>query len=137
LLRGPIGTYFRNRESNYKQALSRAEAARASAEQRRREVQDRLAQLEATAEQALATARTDAEGLRVKLLADAEESARTLREEAHKTAEREISRAKAELREELLSQAVALSANLLKDKMAETDQKRLQTEFVDKIQVVR
>jgi F-type H+-transporting ATPase subunit b len=137
LLRGPIGTYFRNRESNYKQALSRAEAARASAERRRREVQDRLAQLEATAEQALATARADAEGLRVKLLADAEESARTLREEAHKTAEREISRAKAELREELLSQAVALSANLLKDKMAETDQKRLQTEFVDKIQVVR
>lgn len=137
VLRKPVVSYFRNREQDFKAALIKAEAARKEAEQRRQEIQDRLYKLESTTDQSIAQARADAEALKVKILQEAEQLSTNLREEARRTAALEVEKAKHQLREELLNQSVALSKKMLEEKMAEPDQKRLQTEFVDKIQVVR
>mgnify|MGYP001619712768 CR=1 FL=1 len=135
LLRKPVKSYFRDRETAFSQALVKAKQAKDEAEQKKREVQDRLTQLQSTADQSVREARAEAELLKTKIIAEAQDMAKRLREEAQRSAAIEIERAKTELREELLDQSVALSQKILKEKMAEPDQKRLQTEFVDKIGV--
>lgn len=137
VLRKPIRTFFTSREQGFKQALVKAESAKREAEAKRREIQERLSKLESTSQNAIAEARAEAEALKAKIIRDAEELTRNMKEDTRRTAEIEIERAKAELRQELLSQSVAMARQMLNDKINEPDQKRLQTEFVDKIQVVR
>lgn len=132
-LRAPVKNYFSGRGVAFNAALVKAQAAKDEAEAKKQEVAARLAQLEATANQQIAQAQADAEALRVRMMKDAEDITRNLKNEAHRTAEFEVERAKNELRQDLLNQSVALSAKILQERMAEGDQKRLQTEFVDKI----
>jgi F-type H+-transporting ATPase subunit b len=132
-LRKPVKSYFSGRGVAFNEALVKAKAAKEEAEAKKREVAARLGQLSSTAEQQVAQAKADAEALRVRILKDAEDISRNLRNEAARTAEFEVERAKNELRQDLLNQSVALSSKILQERMAEGDQKRLQTEFVDKI----
>lgn len=136
-LRKPVRSYFQNREQAFRQALVKAEAARKEAEAKQREIQERLTRLQSTSEESIAQAKAEAVALKEKILQDASDLSKRLRDEAHRTAQIEIERAKHELREEMLAQSVEMAKKMLADKMAEPDQKRLQTEFVDKIQVVR
>ena len=136
-VRKPVRSYFQNREAGFNQALVKAQEARKEAEEQRRTIQTKITQLESNQAQSVEQARAEAEALKTRILQEAEDMARRLREEASRTAAFEIERAKNELREDLLNQSVALSAKILTEKMAEPDQKRLQTEFVDKIQEVR
>lgn len=136
-LRGPIRNFFNGRREKYHAAQNRAEAAKRDAEAKKREIADKLRNLEVSSQQTLAQAKAEADALSARILQEAGDLSKTLREEANRTAEAEINRAKDQLREELLSQSVALSKTVLREKMADSDQRRLQTEFVDKIQEVR
>ncbi len=137
LLRGPVRNYFTNKELNFKQALLKAETAKQAAITQKNEMAAKLNELNQSTEKALADAKIDAGALKAKMLQEATEMSARLKADAQRTAEFEIARAKTALREEMLVQSVALAQKMLADKMADGDQKRLQTEFVDKIQVVR
>jgi len=137
LLRKPILSFFTGREQAFKQALVKAESAKREAEAKKREIQNRLNRLEATENESVAQAKAEAAALKARILKEASEFSQKLREEARRASEFEVVRAKHELREELLVQSVTAARKMLADQMAEPDQKRLQTEFVDKIQVVR
>ncbi len=136
-LRHPVKNYFSGRGTAFNAALVKARAAKEEAEAKRQEAAARLGQLTANADAQIAQAKADAEALRARILKDAEDISRNLRNEAARTAEFEVERAKNELRQDLLNQSVALSSKILTEKMAEGDQKRLQTEFVDKIGATR
>ena len=136
-LRHPVKNYFRKKEENFREALVKADRAKHDAEVKKREVLNRLATLEETSEQSLREAKLEAEALKNKIIAEAHDLSLKMKEDARRTADFEIQRAKNELREELLTQSVAVAQKILNDKIVETDQQRLQTEFVDKIQVVR
>jgi len=133
VLRKPVREFFKSRAENYKLALSKAERAREEAEQKKREIQEQLNTLETTAESSLENARKEAAALMEKIQKEAEEIALKLKSEANQTIAIEIEKAKMELRRELLDQSVAMAEKMLRDQMVENDQKRLQTEFVDKI----
>lgn len=136
VLRKPIKSYFKAREEHYKQALIRAESARKDAESKKREIQERLNKLEDTSKQSVESARAEAQTLKQQIRQQAEELSQRLKTEATRTASLELERAKTELRMEMLNQSVAMSRKLLEEKMAEPDQKRLQSEFVSKIREV-
>ncbi|HRK06342.1 MAG TPA: ATP synthase F0 subunit B [Pseudobdellovibrionaceae bacterium] len=136
LLRKPVRSFFEGRVENYNSALKRAEAQKREAETKRREIQERLTRLESTSAQSIAEARAEAEALRQRVLVEAKELSEKLRAEAQRTAQIELERAKFALRQEMLSQSVQLASKILADKIQEPDQKRLQSEFVEKIQVV-
>ena len=136
-LRKPIRNFFGGRREKYHAAQNRAEAARRDAEAKKREIADKLRNLELSSQQTLTQAKAEADALSARILQEAGDLSKNLREEANRTAQAEINRAKDQLRDELLSQSVALSKTVLRDKMADSDQRRLQTEFVDKIQEVR
>ena len=134
--RGPLREMFKGRYDGFFSAVKRAEAAKAEAEMKRKEIQDRLAKLEATRDESIQKARSDAAALRNQIVEEAKSLSAKLKADAERTAQLEVERAKYELREELLAQSVQMSKRILTDKMQEQDQKRLQSEFVDKIQVV-
>lgn len=134
--RGPIREMFKGRYEGFFSAVKRAEAAKAEAEAKRKEIQERLAKLEATRDESIQKARSEAAALRNQIIEEAKSLSAKLKADAERTAQIEVERAKFELREELLSQSVQMSKRILADKMQEQDQKRLQSEFVDKIQVV-
>lgn len=134
-LRKPVKNYFASRQAAFNAALVKAQAAKAEAEAQKKEIQDRLNRLQAESDKAIAQAKAEAEQMRARIVKDAEELANNLRAEAQRSASFEIQRAKNELREELLSQSLALSQKILQEKVGEADQKRLQTEFVEKIEV--
>jgi len=137
LLRKPTASFFKSRVENFQQALIRAEKAKSEAEAQRHEIEQRLKALENSAEQSYAQAQAEAKDLRNKIVFEAKGLSEKLKLDAQRTAEIELQRAKSELREEMLTQAVDAAKKILSERIAEPDQKRLQTEFVQKIQEVR
>ncbi|MDZ4082686.1 MAG: ATP synthase F0 subunit B [Bdellovibrionales bacterium] len=136
LAKKPIQEMFQGRYDGFFSALKKAEAAKAEAEAKRKEIQDRLTKLETTREESIQKAREEAAALRNQIVEEAKSLSSKLKADAEKTAIIEIERAKTELREDLLAQSVVMAKRILTDKMQEQDQKRLQTEFVDKIGAV-
>lgn len=132
--RKPIANYFKNRQLNYNAAVKRSDAARAEAQAKRAEIQSRLSKLEATRDESVQNARKEAAALRAQIVEEAKALSSKLKSEAERTAVVEVERAKLALREELLNQSVTMAQRILTDKMQDQDQKRLQDEFVAKIQ---
>ncbi|MBN8539237.1 MAG: hypothetical protein J0L82_02530 [Deltaproteobacteria bacterium] len=136
LAKKPLQELFQGRYDGFFSALKKAEAAKAEAEAKRKEIQDRLNKLETTRDESIQKAREEAAALRNQIVEEARSLSSKLKADAEKTAFIEIERAKTELREDLLAQSVIMAKRILTDKMQEQDQKRLQTEFVDKIGAV-
>jgi F-type H+-transporting ATPase subunit b len=136
IARTPLSNYFKERHAGFFAAKKKADAARSEAEAKRKEIQDRLSKLETTRDESIQRAREEAEALRKQIVNEAQALSQKLKLEAARTAEVEINRAKYELREELLEQSVQMAKRVLVDtnKVQEQDQKRLQAEFVEKIQ---
>lgn len=136
ILRKTVIAHFAHRASEYTQLVERAANAKREAEKGRAEIQERLNTLESGAERGIENARVEAGQLRLRLEQEAKSLSEKLTEEAKRSAQAELERAKALLRAELLAAAVSASRENLKSELGTTEQKKLQTEFVDKIQVV-
>lgn len=136
LLRKTVKAHFESRAQSYRQLVSRAETAREEAERGRREVKEKLARLEADSSQVVQQARSEAEELRGRMLSEAKDIAQRLQQEAERTVKIEVEKAKAELRAELMTKAIAAARDSLKKNMTGSEQQKLQREFAEKIQVV-
>ena len=71
------------------------------------------------------------------IMEDAKTLSERLEKDAEKTAQFELQKAKSELLTELLDNSLALASKQLEEKVGEQEHKRLQSEFVGKIQVVQ
>lgn len=136
LLRKSVAAHFENRAKEYAQLVERAETARKQAEKSHSEIKERLAKLESTAEQSVRTAQTEAEELKGRMITEAKSISDKLEVEAKRSVAVELDKAKAELRRELLARALDASRDSFKKNLGSTEQKKLQNEFVEKIQVV-
>jgi F-type H+-transporting ATPase subunit b len=135
-LRHSVKAHFTQRAAEYREMVERAEAARKEAQQNHDSIKQRLTQLEASATQSVANARSESEILRQKLTQEAQVLAQRLEREAQRTASVELDKAKAELRRELLGKALHLSTENLRKGLGSVEQQKLQSEFADKIEVV-
>jgi F-type H+-transporting ATPase subunit b len=136
LLRKTVSAHFANRAKEYMQLVERAESARQEAEKGRTEIANRLSKLEQSAQGTAQQARSEAEELRARMLEEAKNLSAKLEEEAKRTTAVELEKAKADLRSELLQRALSISTESLKKNLGTSEQKKLQNEFVEKIQVV-
>lgn len=136
LLRKTVKQHFAQRAMEYKELVDRAENARKEAEKTNRNIKDKLAKLEAGAKDNVTRAEHEAQELRERLLKEAKTLGQKLAQEAQRTAVIELEKAKSELRHELLEQALHSSSENLKKSLGSTDQKNLQNEFVEKIEMV-
>lgn len=106
-IRKSIGETFKNRQKDYldraektKSALKHAEAALAG-------MKTKLAELEAGETKSFENAKVQAEAIRASLLKDAEASADKIKTDAALTIKNELNKAKAEINNEILNQAVS------------------------------
>ena len=79
-VRKPVRSYFQNREAGFNQALVKAQEARKEAEEQRRTIQTKITQLESNQAQSVEQARAEAEALKTRILQEAEDMARRLRD---------------------------------------------------------
>jgi F-type H+-transporting ATPase subunit b len=134
--RRSIAAHFENRAKEYAQLVERAESARRQAEKSHSEIKERLAGLEASAEHGVRSAQVEAEEMRSRMMTDAKIIADKLETEVKLSVAVELEKAKAELRHELLARALSESRESFKKNLGSSEQKMLQNEFVEKIQVV-
>lgn len=137
LARKAVKQMFTDRKRTYLELVQKADAAKNEAEKNRREIADRLQKLESTAQQSLDQAKAEAAEMQKRIVAEAQELAAKARDEAERSARFEVERAKQELRAEVLTTAVEAARKTLQDKVGGAEQKKLQSEFVKNIQVVR
>lgn len=136
-LRDKVIAHFKERRANFVQLVSQAETARQEAEKHQREIQGRLAKLESTAEDSVRRAQSEAAEFKAQIIQEAQALSGRLEQEAKLTATYEVERAKAILRQDLLEQALKVAQEDLSKTLGVSEQKKLQSEFVEKIQVVR
>lgn len=137
VLRQPVKEHFAVRLKTYSDLVRRADDAKAEAEKSHREISERIRKLQATADQSIVEARNEAEAIKTRLIAEAKAVSLRIEEESKRSIELEFEKAKVALRKELLSRALEASKEYFQKNLGTTEQKRLQTEFVEKIQVVR
>ena len=128
---------FSERRQVYLDLVQRADSAKNEAEKNRREIAGRLKTMEDSSQQSLVQAREEAQELQKRIVGEAQELAVKVREESERATKFELERAKQELRAEVLATAVDAARRAMQEKVSGAEQKKLQDEFVEKIQVVR
>ncbi len=136
IMRKTVKAHFEHRARDYQQLVSRAETARLEAEKNKSAVKERLVKLESTAGQVEQQARSEAQELRGRMLAEGKTLSARMQQEAERTVKVEVEKAKAQMRKELLENAIADARENLKKNLSSSEQQKLQREFAEKIQVV-
>lgn len=122
-----------NRQATIEKALKEAEEARAAAELKAREYSEKLAKANQEVDEISAAIRKEGELEKQRIIAEAKATADKIKEQARQTAEQEVLKAKAELREEAARLAVQLAAQSLKENLKQDDQDRLVKEYLSKV----
>lgn len=133
-LRKPVVQHFKIKKEDFISAAQKADAAKAAAEEEHREIQKRLSKLETTADESISRAKAEAAELRRQMISEAESISKRLKEDAANTAKLEIEKAKQQIREVMIKEAVEVSRGQLATKVSTEDHNRLQGNFINNIQ---
>lgn len=137
LLKSKVVEHFKDRRASYTEFMSRAEKAMKEAEEQKKLFEDKLASLKQNEQETLNQARADAEEIKQRLVSEAKQTSEKLIEDAQKAAQFEVERAKAQLKDVLLEEAIKAANQALQQKVGDAEQEKLRSEFVSKIQVVQ
>jgi len=135
-LKTPLGDFLKFRRSEIKEQLEASEIAKAEAEAKFAQLQDRLAGFEAELVELVAQVKAEAAAERTRLLEQAQRSAAQIEEAGRRTAEEELRRARATLRADAIDVAVSMATDVLTREVGAADQKRLNDQYMDKLQEV-
>jgi F-type H+-transporting ATPase subunit b len=135
--RHKISAFFHEKRNKFLKDQESAKQALVNAEQEHHEVKTRLDKLKNNKLNTISKAKADANDLQKQILSDAEIMVKRLQREAELASKIELQRAKNELRELLLREAFNLSKKDISSKATAEDQKRLQNEFISKVEVAQ
>jgi len=135
--RQKIVEFFGTKKTQFLQAQEKAQSILRIAEQEHHEVKTRLDKLKLTKNESISKAKTDANDMRTQMLQEAQARALKIKEEAQMSAKIEIERAKFNLKQQAVKEAFELSKRDLSSKATSDDQKKLQDDFISKVQVVQ
>lgn len=136
LLRTKIIEHFQGRRDQYLKVAEQVNKMKKQAEARRRDLQERFDKLEHSEKQALEKANHEAKDLQDKLVTEATATAARVASDAQKTIQLEYNKSIAMLKSQIISEAMQASRETIKHSIKDSDQQRLQREFVEKIEVV-
>lgn len=129
----PIRLGLSGRREGIEKTLRQAEDARKEAEAKFAEYDSKLARAAGEIEQIYGEIRREGELERQKIVANAQEMAAKIRQEAERTAANEIAKARTELRQEAAQMAVRIAEDILRQKVTAQDQDRLVDEYMQKV----
>jgi F-type H+-transporting ATPase subunit b len=136
-LKNRVRDFFTKRHDNLTSAIREARRAKEEAETRHQEYVVKIQNLEREASAYLDQIKREAEDSKRRIIEEAKKLAENVRREAARAAENEAEKAKAELHDEVITQALDGARKILSQSVAENDQRRLQKEFVEKIEAVQ
>lgn len=135
--RKKIANFFEARKQQYLAAQSKAQSTLQQAEQEFQQMKTTYDKLMVNKDDSLAKAKADANDLRAQMVKEAHALSSKIQEEAKLSSKIEIERAKYQLKEQLVRDAFELSKRDLASKATSADQKKLQDDFISKVQVVQ
>jgi F-type H+-transporting ATPase subunit b len=130
LVRGPIGTFVRDRTARIRAALEAGTKARRDAEALRAQLERDAADLPRTKASMVAEMREIAERERALLLERSQQAVERIRLDAKLTAEQEAAAARSELRGRIVQEAIAEAVRLVREAITAEDRSRAIAEFV-------
>lgn len=136
-MRHKVSAFFTEKRKKFLEEQEKAKQSLVAAEKEHHEVKTRLDKLKNNRLDTISKAKADASDLHKQILADADVMAKRLHAEAELAAKIELQRAKNELREILVKEAFELSKKDITSKATAEDQKRLQKEFISKVEVAQ
>jgi len=132
--RTPIRSFFSDRRVQIQEQLSRAADALAAAEQRHAELQRQLVDLDRDLQEIRVRTRERAEVESNRMLAEAASAARRIESDARAAVEREVERARMQLRLEASELAIEIAATRLQRGIDDRDRERLLEEFIEHVE---
>lgn len=133
LLAGPLVRYFRERKENIRKELNEAKAARENAEAQLREYEKKLAGMEQELERMRVDLKKAADAESEKVVGNAERMSAAMVQSAKVTAEQEVRKAQAKLKNEAVVMAVEMAEALIKEKISADDQQRIIEDYLVKV----
>ena len=133
VLRKPLSQALNNRIKGIKDELADLESRKTAVEKQLAEYNDKLASLEKEAEGVIEGYIRQGEEAKARILREAESAADKLKEQARKNIEHEFAQAKLYLQVEVVEKALVKAEELIKEKIAAEDQKRLVDEYLEKV----
>lgn len=131
--RKPVRNYLAERRDTVRNQIETSEKLLKDAEGRLAEWTRRAESLDAEVAAIRESARKAAEQEAAAIVADAEATARRIRENAAGAAESELRRARESLRREAAELAVGMAERLLREQVTDADRDRLVDEFVERV----
>ncbi len=133
ILRKPVSQALGARVQSIKDQLDELELKKAEAEKKLSEYNEKIAKLEAEAENIVSEYIKQGEEAKVRILKEAENAAEKLEEQAKKNIEHEFKQAKMKLQSEITEKALEKAEALVKEKINSEDQDRLVNEYLEKV----
>lgn len=122
-----------DRQANVAKLLREAKEAREAAEQKFVEYSNKLEKANQEIDEIYSAIRQEGESEKARLIAEAKATAEKIKDSATLTAQQEVAKARAELREEAARLAVQLAGQTLKDNFKKADQDRFVDEYLTKV----
>jgi F-type H+-transporting ATPase subunit b len=130
---GAINKALAARHQQLRTDLDEAARIKSAAEQRFRQQEQRLANLEREIEVMITSIRQEAEQEKARIIAGAEEKARRVQEETTFALEQQVKEAEARFRGEVAQAAVKVADELLRRSVTPSDEQRLVQSFVGEL----
>jgi F-type H+-transporting ATPase subunit b len=137
LVRSKVSAFFFERHKTLTAALTEAKKIREDAEKKHQEYTIKIQNLENQSDSLIDQIRREGEEAKSRMIEEAKSLAAAIEVESKRSAQNEIDRAKSEIYDDVLQQALTGAHTLLEKSIAANDQQRLQREFVEKIEAVQ
>lgn len=135
-LRAPLKNHFKVRRAVFTEAAEKADLARKTAETEKSHMIAKLTKLESTAAESITRARAEAVDYKNELIREAHEVANRIKTDAEAAVKMELVKAKNEIRQEIINESIKATRAQLQSQVTTEDHDRLQSRFVDQLQVV-
>jgi F-type H+-transporting ATPase subunit b len=136
-LRKKVSAYFSRRHDDLTAVLLEAKKQKEEAEQKHQRYSLKIKNLEKEGAKVLDQIRIEGEESKKRIVEEAKRISESIQIEAKRSADNESEKARAELYGEVLEQALSGARALLVKSVVDNDQRRLQKEFVEKIEAVQ
>lgn len=125
--------FFGGRRNEIRDELNGLEARKAEAEERLKDVERGIANLNQEKQKILDEAKAQGEALKASIIEKAERDAEAMKEQAKRTAENEAKAAIDAMRAEMADLVAEAAAKMVKEKLSAADHERLVDEYLTKV----
>lgn len=135
--RAAVRTALESRKKAYLEATEKAQTALRKAEDERKDLQDKIAKLEATRRETIARAEAEAADLRKTIIEEAKQIAAHAKKEAEESSRNEVAKAQRQIREFMIEQARLTAEKQLKSGISQEDHQKLTGKFLTNIEAAQ